>query len=63
VNVCDGTYSTTKIFPVSGLPEDIKSHHGNRQDDRGREGEKAIGNFYVALGMGGAVAYDLPGAR
>jgi hypothetical protein len=62
VDPCDGTYSTTKIFPVSGLPEGIKqSHHGNRQEDRGCEGEKAIGDFYVALGMGGAVAYDLPG--
>src|SRR5262245_23223200 len=47
VNVCDGSYSTTKIYPVSGLPEDDE--------------EDAIGNFYVALGMGGLVAYDLPG--
>jgi hypothetical protein len=48
VNPCDGSYSTTKIYPVSGLPE----------EDRG---QGAIGNFYVAIGKGLPVAYDLPG--
>jgi len=48
-NVCDGSYFRTKIYPVSGLP-------GEDEDK-----EHPIGNFYVALGMGGAVAYDLPG--
>ena len=47
VNVCDGSYLTTKIYPVSGLPEEDE--------------EDAIGNFYVAPGMGKPVAYDLPG--
>jgi hypothetical protein len=47
VNVCDGSYLTTKIFPVSGLPKED-------EDD-------AIGNFYVSPGMGAKpVAYDLP---
>jgi hypothetical protein len=51
VNVCDGSYLTTKIYPVSGLPE----------EDDDREKEAAIGNFYVSPGMGGKpVAYDLP---
>ena len=50
VNVCDGSYLTTKIFPVSGLPEE--------NEDRD---EAAICNFYVSPGMGGKpVAYDLP---
>jgi hypothetical protein len=48
VNLCDGSYSTTKIYPVSGLPEE------NR-------GQGKIGNFYVAIGKGSPVAYDLPG--
>ena len=47
VNVCDGSYFRTKIYPVSGLP---------KEDE-----EDAIGNFYVAPGMGKPVAYDLPG--
>ena len=48
VDVCDASYRTTKIYPVSGLPEEDKEEH-------------AIGNFYVAPGMGKPVAYDLPG--
>ena len=47
VNVCDGSYFRTKIYTVSGLPEEDE--------------EDAIGNFYVAPGMGKPVAYDLPG--
>lgn len=47
MNVCDGSYFRTKIYPVSGLPEEDE--------------EDAIGNFYVAPGMGKPVAYDLPG--
>jgi len=62
VNVCDGSYLTTKIYPVSGLPEEDEANRGNRRGDRDRETEAAIGNFYVSPGMGGkAVAYDLPG--
>ena len=48
VNVCDGSYLTTKIYPVSGLPKE-------------EEDEGAIGNFYVSPAMGDKpVAYDLP---
>ena len=57
VNVC-GSYLTTKIYPVSGLPEEDED-----RGDRDREPEAAIGNFYVAPGMGKPVAYDLPGGR
>jgi hypothetical protein len=58
VNVCDGSYLTTKIYPVSGLPEEDEDRGDHRGD---REPEAAIGNFYVAPGMGKPVAYDLPG--
>jgi len=47
VNVCDGFYLTTKIYPVFGPV---------KEDE-----EATIGNFYVAPGMGKPVAYDLPG--
>jgi hypothetical protein len=60
VDVCDGSYLTTKIYPVSGLPEEDEDR-GNRRGDRDREPEAAIGNFYVSPGMGKPVAYDLPG--
>ena len=60
VNHCDGSYSTTKIYPVS--PEErAQANRGNHLGDRDRQTEKAIGNFYVSLGMGKPVAYDLPG--
>jgi hypothetical protein len=58
VNICDGTYSTTKIYPISGLPEE-DSRHANR-GDRDRETEDAIGKFYVQF-AGNNAAYDLPG--
>jgi hypothetical protein len=66
VNVCDGSYFTTKIYPVSGLPEEDEedreqANRGNRRGDRDCATEAAIGNFYVAPGMGKPVAYDLPG--
>jgi hypothetical protein len=54
VDVCDGSYSTTKIYAVDGLPEKGQEHANPKAD-------KAIGNFYVSLGMGKPVAYDLPG--
>jgi hypothetical protein len=53
VDLSDGSFSTTKIFAVSGLPEDIIGH-GNGHS------KKAIGNFYVQF-AGSSVAYDLPG--
>src|SRR5437660_12078964 len=53
VDLSDGSYSTTKIYRVSGLPEE-NSGHGNG------ETKKAIGNFYTQF-AGSLAAYDLPG--
>jgi hypothetical protein len=47
VNLSDGTYSTTKIYPVFGIPES-------------RDQDGAIGKFYVSLTTL-KCAYDLPG--
>ena len=60
VDLNDGSYSTTKIFPVSGLREEDNGHDGNRRGDRDCETESAIGDFFVQFG-GEKVAYDLPG--
>ncbi len=54
VNVCDGTYSTTTIYPVSGLP--VKG--GKHANDPHRA--SPIGRFYVQL-TGVFCAYELPG--
>ena len=61
VNHCDGSYSTTKIYPVSGPDERDHANRGNHLGDRDREAAKAIGNFYVSIGSEKPVAYDLPG--
>jgi len=53
VNLSDGSFSTTKIFAVSGLSEDIIGT-GNGAT------KKPIGNFYVQF-AGMSAAYDLPG--
>ena len=47
VNLSDGSYSTTKIYPIFGVKG------ANNQ-------EKSIGNFYVQFN-GNLCAYDLPG--
>lgn len=47
VDLSDGSYSTTKIYPVSGVP----GH---------RDVLEAIGDFYVQF-EGNLCAYDLPG--
>jgi hypothetical protein len=47
VDLSDGSYSTTKIYPVSGTP-------GNANPN------KAIGDFYVQF-VGGLCAYHIPG--
>jgi hypothetical protein len=44
VDLSDGTFSTTKIFAVSGLPEEIIGH-GNGA------AKKPIGNFYVQFAI------------
>jgi len=53
VDLSDGSFSTTKIFAVSGLPEEVIGH-GNGAT------KKPIGNFYVQF-VGSSAAYDLPG--
>ena len=47
VDLSDGSYSTTKIYPVCGTP-------GNTNPDT------AIGDFYVQF-AGGLCAYHIPG--
>jgi hypothetical protein len=47
VDLNDGSYSTTKIYPVSGIP-------GNQNE------KKAVGNFYVQFN-GDLCAYHVPG--
>ena len=47
VDLNDGSYSTTKIYPVSGIP-------GNKNPN------KAVGDFYVQIG-GELCAYHIPG--
>jgi hypothetical protein len=61
VNLCDGSFSKTKIYPVSGLEEDDReqAHADGRPGDRDRNPEKPIGTFYVQFG-GMLAAYDLP---
>ena len=62
VNLCDGSFSETKIYPVSGLEEDDKEEQANgdgRPDNRDLEPENPIGTFYVQFG-GLLAAYDLP---
>jgi hypothetical protein len=59
VNVCNGSFTTTRIFPVAGLPLDDDRGHANsekREHDRDDEPE-TIGNFFVGSGK---AAYDLP---
>ena len=48
VDLRDGSYLTTKIYPVSGTP-------GNTNPD------KAIGDFYVQFPTGDLCAYHIPG--
>jgi hypothetical protein len=55
VDLDDGSYSKTKIFRVSGLPQEERGH-GERDGDK----NKPIGTFYVQF-AGSLVAYDLPG--
>ena len=51
VNLSDGSYSVTKIYPVFGVPD---TKHENKSDSG------AIGNFYVQF-AGDLCAYQLPG--
>jgi hypothetical protein len=61
VNLCDGSFSKTKIYPVSGLKEDGReqANSDGRPNDRDRDAEMPIGTFYVQF-AGMLAAYDLP---
>jgi hypothetical protein len=61
VNLCDGSFSKTEIYPVSGLKEDGReqANRDGRHNDRDNTPEKPIGTFYVQFG-GMLAAYDLP---
>jgi hypothetical protein len=48
VDLNDGSYLKTKIYPISGIP-------GNRNPD------KTIGDFYVQFPTGDLCAYHVPG--
>jgi hypothetical protein len=50
VNLSDGSYSVTKIYPIFGI-----SNEGGQLDQ-----DQAIGNFFVQFG-GSLCAYQLPG--
>lgn len=52
VNLNDGTFIKTKIYPVFGIG-------GNTSEDN--LPKEPIGNFYVQFGTGNKCAYDLPG--
>lgn len=60
-NICDGSYSKTKIFSVSGLPNEDngRANRGKHPDDDERDMNR-IGTFYVQF-QGNHAAYDLPG--
>jgi len=53
VNLSDGSYSTTKIYPVGSLP-------GHRNDNDHKNQSKPIGDFYVQF-VGELCAYHIPG--
>lgn len=60
VDLSDGSFSRTKIFSVSGLPENEGQGDHDRDRDRDRDKDKPIGKFYVQF-AGNLAAYDLPG--
>jgi hypothetical protein len=62
VNLCDGSFTTTKIFPVSGLPKGASGQANSGEGPRSgeRQAQNTIGNFYVQFADIHA-AYDLPG--
>ena len=59
VDLNDGSYSTTKIYAVSGRPGD--DNEGEHDNNHGHKHEKKpIGNFYVQFN-GDLCAYHIPG--
>jgi hypothetical protein len=62
VNVCDGTYSVNKIYPVNGLTLDDGGEDSSRST--GLDCQAPIGKFYVQFAAHNGhqyCAYDLPG--
>jgi hypothetical protein len=55
VDLDDGSFSKTKIFRISGLPDEDRKH-----GDRDTDAKEPIGTFYVQF-AGSLAAYDLPG--
>jgi len=55
VHLNDGSYSTTKIYPVFGLSN--SGNEGNNKD-KDKHDDSAIGNFYVQF-AGNLCAYDM----
>jgi hypothetical protein len=53
VNLSDGSYSRTLIYPVFGI-------HAHERRQESTDQDRAIGNFYVQP-TGSLCAYDLPG--
>jgi hypothetical protein len=61
VDLCDRSFTTTKIFRVSGLPQGERGQAAVGEGPRSgeRQAENPIGNFYVQP-TGTHAAYDLP---
>jgi len=64
VDLCDGSFSTTEIYAVSGLPDEDneQANRGNRPGERDCKTQPAIGDFYVQF-AGDLAIYDLPGVH
>lgn len=60
VNLNDGSYSTTKIYPVKGHGDDHQRRFGDERTPGQKRQNKAIGDFYVQF-VGDLCAYDIPG--
>lgn len=62
VRLCDGSYSTVPIYPISGLPagRSGRFNRATRADNLHNDTANPIGHFYVALEAASHVAYDLP---
>ena len=58
VNLCDGSYSTTKIYPVSGLPGEDKNPIMAIAMPKRRTRESAT---FTCSSVASCAVYDLPG--
>jgi len=63
VDLCDGSYSTTKIISAPELVPEDGSEHDHRRGDGERNEQKALGDFYVQFdivpGQPQLAVYDL----